>query len=74
MGPRASRPTIRMIRRLLYAMSHLGGAATGTSVTVLILYRPVDWRWVWLGVGGLLAGVCAVLLIAYFPAPKGHAR
>jgi len=66
--------TTRLIRLVLYALSYLGGAATGTSAVTLLLYRPTDWRWAWLGAGGLLAGACAVGLIAYFPKDKEAPR
>lgn len=72
-GSPFSPATTRLIRWFLYAMSHLGGAATGTSIMGLVLYQPTDWRWAWLGAGGLLAGACAVGLISYFPRPDGDA-
>lgn len=68
------RATNRLIRFALYALSFLGGAATGTSATALVLYQPTDWRWAWLGVGGLVAGACAVGLIRYFPRDEGTER
>lgn len=64
----------RLIRATLFLLSSLGGTATGTSAVTLLLYQPADWRWVWLGAGGLLAGVCAVELIRYFPRDEGAAR
>lgn len=67
-------PTTRLIRFALYALSFLGGAAAGTSVTTIVLYQPTDWRWAWLGAGGLLAGACAVGLIRYFPRDEGTER
>lgn len=72
-GSPFSRATTRLIRGFLYAMCHLGGAATGTSIMSIVLYQPTDWRWAWLGAGGLLAGACAVGLIGYFPRPDGDA-
>lgn len=68
------RATTRLIRFVLYALSYIGGAATGTSAMTLVLYQPTDWRWAWLGAGGLLAGACAVGLIPYFPKDVGTAR
>lgn len=62
----------RLVRFVLYALSYIGGAATGTSAMTLVLYQPTDWRWAWLGAGGLLAGACAVGLIPYFPKDDGE--
>lgn len=67
-------PGRRLIRFVLYALSYLGGAATGTSATALLLYQPADLAWAWLGVGGLLACACAVGLFAYFPKEEGSER
>lgn len=65
-----SRRAIRLvIRGLLFKLSYLGGSATGGSVMVLLLYRPIDWRWGWIGIGGIAAGALATWLIAYFPKP-----
>ncbi len=67
-GRSTSRRTARqLVRFSLYALSYLGGSATGTSAVALVLYQPADWRWVFLGVGGLLAGACAAGLAPYFP-------
>ncbi|MEW5683801.1 MAG: hypothetical protein AB1942_02670 [Pseudomonadota bacterium] len=66
-GPSFSHATTRVVRFCLYALSVLGGAATGTSVVALVLYQPFDRRWALLGAAGVLAGACAVRLIAYFP-------
>lgn len=65
------RATTRLIRFVLYALSYVGGAATGTSAMTLLLYQPTDWRWAWLGAGGLFAGACAAGLIRYFPKDDG---
>lgn len=75
LAPTALRRAVtRQIRFVLYALSYLGGAATGTSAMTLLLYQPTDWRWAWLGAGGMLAGACAVGLIAYFPKGDGVER
>lgn len=74
-GPSAiRRASTRLIRFVLYALSYIGGGATGTSAMTLVLYQPTDWRWAWLGAGGLLAGACAVGLIPYFPKDDGEER
>lgn len=65
--------TARLIRWFLYGICLLGGAATGTSIVTLLLYQPTDWRWAWLGAGGLLTVACAVGLSGYFPRPDGNA-
>lgn len=63
----ASRAATRLARGLIYLGCYLSGAATGTSLIALLLYQSTDWRWAWLGLGGLLGGACSVRLIAYFP-------
>lgn len=65
---------IHLVRGLLYSLSYIGGAATGWSLVVLVLYQPTDWRWAWVGAGGVLAGALAVWLIAYFPPPTRKER
>lgn len=66
--PRLGYATILLVRSLLYSLSYVGGAATGWSVVVLVLYQPTDWRWAGVGAAGVLAGALAVWLIPYFPA------
>lgn len=66
--------TILLLRHLIYSLSYVGGAATGWSLVCLVLYQPTDWRWAWVGVGGVLAGALAVWLIPYFPEPTRKGR
>lgn len=65
--PRRNRVSVLLVRGLLYSFAHLGGAATGSAFVALLTVHPTDWRWVWLGVGGLLMALCAVFLIPYLP-------
>lgn len=61
-----SRASVHIVRGLLEHLVRLGGAATGASIFAVITLQA-DWRWVGIGVGGLIVALLAVWLVAYFP-------